>query len=365
MKCLVAPWVLALLWSGSLSAQNLTAPTASSTAGVFLESTPLGATIQWDGHPLTQATPSYLSGLPPGQHTVRLSKKGYQSWSRTFDLLSGKIVVIPVSLDPSTVTLAFPENSHLWQSGQSINTEGKEFSIPSGPWELKTVQGKIHLDPIFPDQPLLEATAWSIPVLSTLSILATLGDATVNRGQAFPFSPATVTSWGLTLGDVLWAFSLNAAKIRFLHESHALPAPLPQARHVASTLFQEGQDFLLSGKLEAAAAAFTQVTHDYPEASQTPGSWFFLGRIHAIQGERTLALSEFRLVADVLQQAAYYDKACKAAADLEEASGDYVRALYHLQHMAFLDPLFARPEIEHQILVLEDKIAAAAKGSAP
>ena len=356
MKRLLAPLVVAFLWGGQIPAQSLTGSTEPLTSGGFLESNPLGATIQWDGHALGRATPSYLSLLKPGRHTVVLTKKGYQSWSRTLDLEPGKIVVIPVNLDPSTVTLAFPENDQLWQSGQSIPTEGKEFSIPSGPWELKTVQGKVHIDPIFPDQGLLEATAWSIPVLSTLSILATLGDATVNRGQTFPFSPATVTSWGLTLADIAWAFSLKASKIRFLHASHAIPAPLPQARHVASTLFREGKDFLLAGKLEAAAANFTRLTHDYPDSQQTPGAWFFLARIHAIQGERTLALSEFRLVADVLQQSTYYDKACKAAADLEQASGDDIQALYHLQHMAFLDPLFSRPEIEHQILVLEDKM---------
>ncbi|NNM67258.1 MAG: PEGA domain-containing protein, partial [Spirochaetales bacterium] len=318
-----------------------------------------GALLRVDGRPLKLQTPVLLTDLKPGEHHFELLKAGYRTWSRRLPLTLGHVVSVPVRLEPDTSTLAFPEDQRLLLGGQSARTENKEFRIPDGSYRVRSVGNTVEFAPVFPDQTLLDATVWSLPVVSTLSILASLGDLSTHDSAGFPFSPTTVTSWGFVVGDVLWSVALNNSKVRFLNDHQLQIDPLPQARRAAASLFEEGKNALANGRLPQAAEAFAQIVKSYPDAVQTPGAWFYLARLHALEGDRALAKSEFRIDADYLQQANYYDKSCKALADLDQADGELLQAVNRLRSMVFVDPLFTRQEIEAQIQTLENQIKGA------
>jgi hypothetical protein len=315
--------------------------------------------IQVDGRPLKVQTPTLLTDLKPGEHRFELLKSGYRTWSRNLSLSAGHVVSVPVRLEPDTSTLAFPEDQALVLGGKSARTENKEFRIPDGTYRVKSQGSTVEFSPVFPDQTLLDASVWSLPVVSSLSILASLGDLSTHNSAGFPFSATTVTSWGFVVSDVLWTIAINNSKVRFINDHQLQVNPLPQAHRAAAALFDEGKNALANGKLQQAAEAFSQIVKSYPEAVQTPGAWFYLARLHALDGNRALAKSEFRIDADYLQQSNYYDKSCKALADLDQADGDLLQAVNRLRSMVFVDPLFTRQEIEAQIQSLEAQIKGA------
>jgi len=85
-----------------------------------VDSYPVGAMVAVDGQ--NQAvTPLSLSNLPPGHHTVTISKAGYASETRAVDVTSGSKSSISVQLAPTTATLAAdsdPAGAAIWVDGR-------------------------------------------------------------------------------------------------------------------------------------------------------------------------------------------------------------------------------------------------------
>lgn len=60
------------------------------TGSVLVVSQPRGATIYLSGKKLFDTTPAHINSLLPGKYTLKLEKAGYQSWSRTILVQSGR-----------------------------------------------------------------------------------------------------------------------------------------------------------------------------------------------------------------------------------------------------------------------------------
>jgi eukaryotic-like serine/threonine-protein kinase len=85
-----------------------------------VDSYPAGAMVAVDGQ--SQAvTPLSLANLPPGHHTVTISKAGYASETRAVDIASGSKSVISLQLAPTTATVAAdsdPAGAAIWVDGK-------------------------------------------------------------------------------------------------------------------------------------------------------------------------------------------------------------------------------------------------------
>ena len=88
-----------------------------------IDSTPEGAQLEIDGRTDPNwVTPYTLAGLPPGQHTVTVSKSGFASDTRSVDVVSANKALLVVHLISLNATMNVTSNP----PGASIYVDGKD-----------------------------------------------------------------------------------------------------------------------------------------------------------------------------------------------------------------------------------------------
>jgi serine/threonine protein kinase len=99
------------------------APVASIPGQLAMDSTPEGALLQIDGRSDPNwVTPYTLAGLPPGQHTVIVSKSGFGQETRTVDVVSASKAFLVVHLASLSATINVSSDP----PGASIYLDGKD-----------------------------------------------------------------------------------------------------------------------------------------------------------------------------------------------------------------------------------------------
>ena len=87
-----------------------------------VSSTPAGAQVQIDGKSDSSwITPLNLNGLNPGQHTLIVSKAGYQAETRNIDVASGSKSIISLQLAQMTAAVSVtsdPAGAAIWMDGR-------------------------------------------------------------------------------------------------------------------------------------------------------------------------------------------------------------------------------------------------------
>ena len=87
-----------------------------------VSSTPAGAQVQIDGkNDSSWITPLNLNGLNPGQHTLIVSKPGYQAETRNIDVASGSKSIISLQLAQMTAAVSVtsdPSGAAIWMDGR-------------------------------------------------------------------------------------------------------------------------------------------------------------------------------------------------------------------------------------------------------
>ncbi|MGC2198315.1 MAG: PEGA domain-containing protein, partial [Terriglobales bacterium] len=103
--------------------KNSPAPLSAIPGQLAVDSTPEGAELQIDGRTDPNwVTPYTLAGLPPGQHTVVVSKAGYGQESRTVDVVSASKAFLVVHLAYLSATISVSSDP----PGASIYLDGKD-----------------------------------------------------------------------------------------------------------------------------------------------------------------------------------------------------------------------------------------------
>jgi eukaryotic-like serine/threonine-protein kinase len=115
--------VAALARGKNLKKKTGSAPSAIIPPGqMAIDSTPQGAQVQIDGRTdPSWVTPVTLSGLAPGQHSITVSKTGYNPDSRTVDVTSGGKSFVQTHLGQIAATLAVSSTP----AGASVYIDGK------------------------------------------------------------------------------------------------------------------------------------------------------------------------------------------------------------------------------------------------
>jgi eukaryotic-like serine/threonine-protein kinase len=108
--------------------------TAVATGEVSISSTPAGAQIQIDGHSdPSWVTPYDMSALLPGQHNVVISKPGFSTDSRSFEVAAGSKSFLSVQLSALTGTLSVnsdPPGAEIWMDGKDTGkTTPAQFTL--------------------------------------------------------------------------------------------------------------------------------------------------------------------------------------------------------------------------------------------
>ena len=316
---------------------------------VFLDSDPIGARINLDGRLLVDRTPALLRGLSPGKHSVSVGKQDFIQVTQSFEVASGQVPVVRLVLPPDSVVVAFPENAEVVDAQGKHSTSSQQFRYPAGTYVLSDQDGAVRFTPVFPEEGLLTVAGWSLAALSGAALLSTASDIYhISAGWVDHPSLLTAGLWVSTLFSLPWWDALQKRKTAFMKDSASLATALPSPLELPQPLFDAGEDAMNSGDLAKAEGLFTRVVREHPSSQLVPGAWFRLARIHLVTGRRELALGEYRLVAETYPQAAYYDRAREALANLYEAAGERALALENLDQMVLTDGFFDRADIEAQ-----------------
>jgi len=338
--------ILSFLVSLSFASGQSPAPAKPS---VFIDSEPLGARINLDGHLLIDRTPALLRGLSPGKHTVSVWKEDFIQVTQSFQTTEGQVPVVLLDLPPDSVVLAFPENGQVVDAQGSHPTTSQQFRYPTGTYALSDQGGSIRLAPVFPDEGLLTIAQVSLLAVAGAAVLSSVSDAYhATNGWIDHASQLTIGLWISTLFDLPWYQSLVTRKARFIKDAAAIATARPARLEIPQPIFDAADEALQSGQLANAEVLFSQLVREHPNSSLVPGAWFRLARIHSITGRRDLALGEYRLVAETYPQAAYYDRARQALANLYETAGDRTQALTNLDLMVLTDGFFDKADIDAQ-----------------
>lgn len=152
-----------------------TAVVAPATGDLVVTSTPDGAAIQIDGQSNSAWTTPYTkTSLPPGTHTVVLTKPGYMADSRGINVITNGKAYVNVTLQPEGATVSVT-------------------SVPAG--ATITVDGK-ETGQITPAKLTLSAGAHTLAV-SKNGFLQESTTTTLARGQQFQYA-ATLKTAGYT-----------------------------------------------------------------------------------------------------------------------------------------------------------------------
>jgi len=96
------------------------------TGGLSIDSTPQGAQVQVDG--VTDpgyVTPFALTNMQPGQHSIRVSKPGYSTDTRTVNVTSANRASTVIHLTQLTATLVVksdPAGASIYVDGRDVGT---------------------------------------------------------------------------------------------------------------------------------------------------------------------------------------------------------------------------------------------------
>lgn len=98
---------------------------------VIIDSVPTSANITIDGRPIPEKTPVTIQNMAPGVHKFLVSKNGYHSWEKTFDVIAEKVTF---ANDIKLFKRSEPILSHTLEIGKiSLSTDRRSIlHVPSG-----------------------------------------------------------------------------------------------------------------------------------------------------------------------------------------------------------------------------------------
>lgn len=88
-----------------------------------INTTPAGAEVSVDGQKdPSWVTPFNMGGVPPGQHTITVSKPGFGSETRAINVSAGSKAILVLELASTSAVFAFnstPEGAEIWMDGRN------------------------------------------------------------------------------------------------------------------------------------------------------------------------------------------------------------------------------------------------------
>jgi tetratricopeptide (TPR) repeat protein len=320
---------------------------------LFVNSSPLGAEVAIDGQPLDGRTPLLLRGLEPGEHKLELRKPGFQTRSLEIGLASGEAQVVAVDLPEQGISTSFPAEGEIYIEGKAEAAGDRIIYFEQGIFSIAREQGVVHVDPLYPQQRLIDALNITIPIMVIFASLLTV-DAVCNPPATdWPIPPAVLASNGITLSMIGLDIGLNLHKRRQAR-SYSWTARSAEAnQQVARDLYAEAEQRLELGKLDEALERYSELMRIQPDSPLVPMSLYRVGSIQYLKGENTEAIKSFESLTRDYPVAEFYDRSQKNLADLMLLAGQFEASLGHLDDMVFVDPLYSREEIafyRHSVL---------------
>jgi tetratricopeptide (TPR) repeat protein len=318
---------------------------------LFLTTRPINADVLLDGQPLEEQTPLLLRELDSGRHELEIRKEGYTTALKILEVGPEEIVSLEIDLESLTFAPVFLEEKTLTIRGEEQEAGATVYRLPEGSYSFRRDAGKLHIEPVFPQDGWIRGLNLAIPLSAAFTVLLTLHDvfypkrAALQFSEDFSLSPASLTAYGLTFTLIGFDIALYSRRNKAREALRYTAVPQSRTLQAAEEHYRRAENLLALGQLEEALRFYKAVLEGYGDSPLFPYALFKIARIHFLTGEDSLAAIEFTMIADHYPLPDLYDKARRGLADILLRRGAYQEAIDQLRNMVFADPLYGREEV--------------------
>lgn len=328
---------------------------AAPEAVLFVSSSPLNAIVSLDGQVLAEETPLLLRQIAPGKHALEISKEGYRTREAAVKIEEGETRILSLDLVPESFLAAFPgEQGFLPGGGEEAGTD-TYFRLEPGSYTFDRRNNLLEIEPVFPQQGLLNTLNFTLPAVLGLSLLSTLHDLAYPKSSLVaPLSPVTVSTYSLTLAVAGIDIALRIRKRNFTR-TVLKPVRLADTVYMEERAYNRGEQLLTQGRVEEALDQYTKIVERRSESRFYPLALYKSAKIHLMTGDEETAVAELEILDSRYPLAELYDKTQKTLADIRHRQELYEQSVGHLGAMVFCDSFFSREEIDlYRCEILEE-----------
>jgi outer membrane protein assembly factor BamD (BamD/ComL family) len=332
---------------------------------LFVTSNPIRAQLRVDGSRLADSTPVLLRDLEPGKHRFRLEKEGFLDHELEIDFAPGEMRVLVFDLVERGVSSVFPTDKTVYVMGREEPAQESVFYFEQGSFTINREQGELYVDPLFPQQRLIDGLHIAIPIVLVFTSLLTVDAVFSPSDSDWPLPPTVLAAQGITVSMIGVDIALNLKKRKQIQSYSYVTRLQENTRQRARGLYSEAERLLEGGSLLEAADRYARLTESCPDSPLVPRALYRMAGIHFVQGENDAAARAYRRIIQEYPVAELYDKSQKTLADLLLQQGRYPESLEHLDAMVYFDPLYTPEEIDSYICAVAEQWALADPAAVP
>jgi len=117
------PWLIVggvVVVAGVAAILLLNKKKGSQNGAISVSSSPTGAKVYLDGSDTGQTTNCTLSNISSGNHTIKLTKEGYQDYQQSVAVSGGQTATVTATLSQHSITVTSPTSSTVWEKGFEV-----------------------------------------------------------------------------------------------------------------------------------------------------------------------------------------------------------------------------------------------------
>jgi hypothetical protein len=340
-----APRLLSLLLALSLPA------TAFSQATLFVSTAPIRAEVTINGS-ARGGTPLIVRDLPPGEYEINVSKPGHRSANTRITLGDGVVESVSFNLEPSAFVARFSAAETVLDD-RRLTRQDSTLILPSGTYELATVESALRISPVYPQESALSAVRIMTIAAGLTALISTVEDAFVSDGRSFftSYLPSagSIAAWATTVGAAGFWIALESDKAGYTDRVQIDLFERGLTAAEAESFYLEGDRALEAGNLSRALTNYSRIIAESTESEFLPQALYKSAQIYSLSGDTVIAARLWERLLAEYPAVEVYDRALKSLSDMYTRLGRYGDAVELLQQITFVDPLFTTEDIAQDI----------------
>jgi tetratricopeptide (TPR) repeat protein len=294
-------------------------------------------------------TPLLLRDRPPGETEVLLMKPGYLPASARVELRNGEVVVVQPELEPTSFVAAFSSRTDVLGQ-QEFAQQAAQLRLPVGSYRIDSDNGALSIAPVYPRESGLRAARLVTVAAGIAAMISTVEDVWISDGRSYFTSylpsPGTIATWVTATGAAGFWIALEADKQRYEEATkiNQFVGTLTPAE--VEAFYLEAEQALAIGDLPRALAGYARVMEGGDDSIYVPPSIYKAGQIYSSTGDDELAMGLWRRILNDYPDPAVYDRAARSLSETLADQEEFEAAVQALDLMTFVDPLFAREDVE-------------------
>lgn len=331
-----------------LTALVLIAGAARAEQVLYVNTAPISAEVTVNGS-ARGATPLILRDLPAGEYEITVAKPGYRSASERVALAPEAVESVSFDLQPAAFVASFSAAETVIGE-QTLSRQESTLVLPSGTYELATVESSLRITPVYPNESALVAARIITLAAGVTAVISTVEDAFVADGRSFftSYLPSagSIAAWVTTLGSAGFWIALEGEKREYNDRVTVAVYEEGLTAAEAESIYLEGDRALEAGNLARALTFYTRIVASGGDSEYLPQALYKSAQIYSLGGDTALAARLWERLLTDYPAVEVYDRALKSLSDMYVLLGRYEEAIERLDQITFVDPLFTPEDIE-------------------